>query len=146
MPLHRIRLDPQARRDYVKLVDRIGFSWKVIGERFSQSAGAVISARRGEHPIPLEYVHWLHQVNQAIARIPFPTEADPQPVNTPDPQTLDRLADVMVALYVAAEQMPSAPRQVRRSTLSAVCRAFAPELPTLVTERADHAAWLQDAF
>lgn len=146
MPLHRIRLGPQARRDYVKLVDRIGFSWKVIGERFGQSAGAVISCRRGEHPIPFEYIAWLDRVDQALQRIPLPTEAEPQPITQPDPQTLERLAEVITGLYVAAEQMPMAPRHVSRSTLSAVVRAFAPELPTLITERAGHAAWVQDAF
>lgn len=146
MPLHRVILDPRARRDYVALVERIGFSWKVIGQRFRQTAGAVIGCRRGEHPIPREYLEWLDRVDQAIARIPFPTEAEPSPPVQPDPQTLDRLAEVITELYVMAEQMPSAPRQVRRSTLSAVVRAFAPELPTLIAKRAGHAAWVQDAF
>lgn len=146
MPFHPIILDPRARRDYVALVERIGFSWKVIGQRFRQTAGTVIGVRRGEHSIPLEYVAWLDRVDQALARIPLPTEAEPNPSVKPDPQTLDRLAEVITELYVMAEQMPSAPRQVRRSTLSAVVRAFAPELPTLIAKRAGHAAWLQDAF
>lgn len=147
MPFHPVILDPRARRDYVALVERIGFSWRTIGQRFRQTAGAVISVRRGEHPIPLEYVAWLDRVDQALARIPLPTETEPNPPVKPDPQTLDRLAEVITELYVMAEQMPSAPRQVRRTTLSAVVRAFGPDLSVRVRERASPgAAWLRDAF